>query len=107
MRINLAHGLSADKKKFIMHLVRMYAQEFDCGIQALFNHLKTGDQAVGEYFVSWLQQEGWQASWYSMPVPDKKYLDNYDPHGDWLMLSFGVIIEDSCDKLIAWKLANT
>lgn len=104
MRINLAH-VNKTAKSLLNHLIALYAQEFGCEKQAVWAHLKSGDPKVGEYFVEWLRTLGWQVSWYNMPIPDKRYLD--DPHSDWLQVSFGLHIQDTCDRLIAWRLSHT
>lgn len=105
MRINLAVQHKGVKGAFLKHVIAAYAEEFHTTPQAVLVHLRTGDSAVGEYVVAWLRSQGWQVSWYQMPVPDRKYLP--DSHSDWVYLSFGLVFADTCDKLIAWRLSHS
>jgi hypothetical protein len=104
MRINIANSQKGTKGAFLKHLIKQYAEEFETTSHGVLGQLKTGDPYVGEYFVNWLREQGWQVSWYQTPVPDRKYLP--DAHSEWIHLSFGLLFNDSCDKLIAWRLAH-
>jgi hypothetical protein len=105
MRINLAYNQKGMKGALVKHLIKLFAEEFDTTTSAVWAHVRTGDPLVGEYFVEWLKSQGWQVSWYQVPIPDKRYLE--DEHAEWLCLSFGLLFSDACDKLISWRLAHT
>ncbi len=104
MRINISNT-NKTTKSLLNHLITLYAQEFGCAKPAVWAHLKSGDPKVGEYFVQWLRTQGWQVHWYNMPIPGREYLD--DPHSDWLPVSFGLLFDPACDKLIEWRLSHT
>jgi len=106
MRINLATNLKKGQGKALAeHLLTIYAKEFGTNRESVLSHLKSGDPQVGEYWAAWLRLQGWQTTWYNMPVPDHKYLDS--DYGEWMPLSFGLLFAESCDKLILWKLSHT
>lgn len=92
------------KGAFLKQLVKLYADEFDTTGSAVLAHLRSGDPTVGEYFANWLRSQGWQVTWYCMPIPDQKYFEH--EHGEWSLLSCGLLFADSCDKLVAWRLSN-
>lgn len=100
MRLNFAHLFSLKQGKnrlhysLSMHLVELCAQEFDVNLSVLKSQLHNCDSKLGEYLAEFLRSQGWHVTWYALPSYDTK------------SLSFGWVLNDVCENLIAWKLAR-
>lgn len=96
MRLNLLNLKGKDRNQLVNHLIKLVSQDYQVDAEELMQHLVTGDLALGQAVATSLQSQGWQVTWYQLPLG--RGYHEYD------CLSMGLVISENCDAYIAWRL---
>ena len=99
MRINLAfrNRLRTDEsvKKLVADLAREFGNEYDIEEDiARVRFFCNNDLKVREFVAHYLVTQGWAIQTYDVPKVDDK------------IYSYGYVIDESCDRMVQWKLTN-
>jgi hypothetical protein len=98
MRLNLLNLKGKDRNQLVDHLIKLVSQDYQVDAEDLMQHLVSGNPDLGEAVVASLQSQGWQVTWYQLPLG--RGYHEYD------CLSMGFVISENCDAYIAWRLSH-
>lgn len=108
MRVNLVRitGRPTATAQLVNYLCKKFADEYVTAVSTVRMHLESGSSEFGEYFVNFWQAQGWKITWYKVPQVGA-YVDKNNSEELLGSLSFGFMIDDTCENFIAWRLAHT
>ena len=99
MRINLALDsllrTNEAGKKLVIDLAREFGEEYDIDEHsARGRFFCNANPEVRRFVADYLGSQGWAIEPYDVPKVDDK------------IYSFGYVIDESCDRMVQWKLTN-
>ena len=96
MRINLVNNQSFSKQvdTLIDALTSEFSTEYDMSELVGRNYFISASSETREFMAEYLRSVGWAVHSYTTPVVEGRV---------W---SQGYTIDENCDRMIAWKLAN-
>ncbi len=108
MRVNLVRiaGKPTATSELVNYLCKQFADEYVSSVPIVRTHLESGSDDFGNYFVNFWQAQGWRITWYKVPQIGA-YVDKNGNEELLGSLSFGFVIDDACEKFMAWRLAHT
>lgn len=95
MRINL-HGEATPRPphSLLLKWATMLAEEY-C-VEVRHAHCWMSTDTGRQFVAKFLQDKGWKIHTYTTPTINSD-----------TVLSYGFVVDDDCEHLVAWKLSNT